>query len=81
MLAYAASTVGDHVRAVRLAACADHQRTGGDLPLTDLDRAFLERQLAVSRRALGDAAGEPERDGRALTVPGALGEAVDIAVT
>jgi predicted ATPase/class 3 adenylate cyclase len=81
MLAYAASTVGEHARAIRLAACADHQRSGGDLPLTDLDRAFLERQLAVSRRALGEAVGEPEREGWALTVPGALGEAVEISVT
>jgi tetratricopeptide (TPR) repeat protein len=81
MLAYAASTVGDHARAIRLAACADHQRSEGDMPLTDLDRAFLERQLALSRRALGDAAGQSEREGRALTVPSALGEAVDIAVT
>jgi predicted ATPase/class 3 adenylate cyclase len=79
MLAYAASTVGDHTRAVRLAACADEQRTVGDLPLTDLDRAFLERQLTVSRQALGDAAAEPQREGRALTVPCALGEAVDIS--
>ena len=81
MLAYAASTVGDHVRAVRLAACADHQRSGGDMPLTDLDRAFLERQLAVSRHVLGDAVGEADREGRALTVELALGQAVDIAVT
>jgi predicted ATPase/class 3 adenylate cyclase len=80
MLAYAASTVGDHVRAVRLAACADHQRSSGDLPLSDVDRTFLERQLAVSRRALGDAADESERAGRALTVPSALGEAAAIAV-
>jgi predicted ATPase/class 3 adenylate cyclase len=81
LLAYAASTVGDHARAVRLAACADEQRVVGDMPLTDLDRAFLERQLVVSRQALGDAAADPEREGRALTVPCALAEAVDISVT
>jgi predicted ATPase len=80
LLAYAASTVGDHTRALRLAACADEQRTVGDLPLTDLDRAFLERQLSASRQALGDAAAEADREGRALTVPCALGEAAEIAL-
>jgi predicted ATPase/class 3 adenylate cyclase len=81
LLAYAASTVGDHVRALRLAACADEQRTVGDMPLTDLDRAFLERQLTVSRQALGDAAADADREGRALTVPCALGEAAEISGT
>ena len=80
LLAYAASTVGDHVRAVRLAACADEQRTVGGMPVTDLDRAFLERQLSVSREALGDTAADWDREGRALTVPSALGEAAEISV-
>jgi predicted ATPase/class 3 adenylate cyclase len=80
LLAYAASTVGDHARAVRLAACADEQRAVGDLPLSDVDRAFLERQLTVSRQALGDTAAGPEREGRALTVECALDEAAEIAV-
>jgi predicted ATPase/class 3 adenylate cyclase len=81
MLAYAASTVGDHARAVRLAACADEQRTVDDLPLTDVDRAFLERQLALSRQALGAAADELERQGRTLQVSSALAEALDITLS
>jgi hypothetical protein len=50
------------------------------MPLTDLDRAFLERQLAMSRQALGAEAVAADREGRALTVPSALGEAADISV-
>lgn len=75
LLAYAASSVGDHARAVRLAACADEQRRVADQPLTDLDRAFLERRLAVSRAALGDATAGTEQEGRGLSVDAALAEA------
>jgi tetratricopeptide (TPR) repeat protein len=80
MLACAAASVGDHERAVRLAACADEQRRAGDMPLTDSDRAFLERRLTPSRVALAESAGAAESAGRALTVEAALSEASDIPV-
>jgi predicted ATPase/class 3 adenylate cyclase len=72
--AVAASMAGDHPRAVRLAACADEQRTVNRMPLTAPDRAFLDRRLAVSRAALGveeEVAGE---EGRALALADALAE-------
>ena len=81
LAAYAASTLGHHEQALRLAACADEQRTIDDIPLSDLDRAFLNRQLAVSREALGDSAGQAALHGRPLTVPEALAQAATLTAT
>ncbi len=75
-----ASLAGDHTRAVRLAACADEQRTLNRMPLSTPDRAFLERRLAASRRALGERLAEVERAGRELTTEDALAEAAEITV-
>jgi predicted ATPase/class 3 adenylate cyclase len=72
MAAVAASVAGDHERAVRLAACADEERTQAGMPLAAPDRAFLERHLAVSRAALGVDAVAAEEAGRPLGVAGAL---------
>ena len=79
LLAVAASVVGDHERAVRLASCADEERTQAGMPLSGPDRAFLDRHLVVSRAALGGAAAAAEADGRALDVADALAEAAEIA--
>ena len=76
LIAVAASVVGDHERAVRLAAAADEQRTAARMPLPEPDRVFLDRHLTTSLMTLGDAADGAERAGRALTVAGALAEAV-----
>ncbi|HET6969380.1 MAG TPA: tetratricopeptide repeat protein [Ornithinibacter sp.] len=78
LAAVAASLTGDHARAVRLAACADAQRTAGGFPLAEPDRAQLHRHLDRSRQALGDDAPGADRAGRALTVAGALTEAVEL---
>ena len=78
MSAVAASMMGDHARAVRLAACADAQREVNVMPLVEQDRAFLEAQLALSRSVLGDRAIEAEAEGRALGVQGALTEVLEI---
>ena len=79
LLAVAASVSGDHERAVRLASCADEERTQAGMPLAGPDRAFLDRHLMVSRAALGEAAAAAEADGRALDVADALAEAAEIA--
>ena len=79
LLAVAASVSGDHERAVRLASCADEERTQAGMPLAGPDRAFLDRHLVVSRAALGEAAAAAEADGRALDVADALAEAAEIA--
>ena len=81
LAAVAASLVGDHARAVRLAACADEQRAVNRMPLPDPDHAFLERRLTTSRQALGQELSECERTGRALTVDAALVEAAAIRVS
>ena len=73
-----ASLAGDHCRAVRLASCADEQRTVNRMPLSAPDRAFLEERLDASRRALADELGECERAGRLLTVEEALAEAAEV---
>lgn len=74
LAAIAASLTGDHARAVRLAACADTQRTAGGLPLAEPDRALLHRHVDRSRQVMGEAAADAERAGRALTLAGALAE-------
>ena len=79
LLAVAASVTGDHERAVRLASCADEERTQAGMPLAGPDRAFLDRHRVVSRAALGEAAAAAEADGRALDVADALAEAAEIA--
>ena len=68
----AASMGGDHAGAVRLAACADAQRSRLVMPLADPDRVFLDRQLAVSREALGNAVADAEEHGRELDLETAL---------
>ncbi|WP_193315168.1 tetratricopeptide repeat protein [Nostocoides sp. F2B08] len=78
LLAYAASTLGKHEQALRLAACADEQRTISDIPLTDLDRTFLDRQLALSREAMGDTVADQDFEGRSLTVEQALAQAATL---
>ncbi|MGA8046218.1 MAG: tetratricopeptide repeat protein [Dermatophilaceae bacterium] len=78
LLAYAASTLGKHEQALRLAACADEQRTISDIPLTDLDRTFLDRQLALSREVLGDSVADQDIEGRSLTVEQALAQAATL---
>ena len=78
LAAVAASVVGDHARAVRLAACADAHRAAGRMPLTEPDRVYLDRHLASSRAALGDVGEAADRAGRALSVAGALAEAVEL---
>lgn len=70
-----AAAIGDHRRAVRLAALAEAQRVLHSFPLDDLDVAFLDRQLAVSRTALGEDLAEAEAEGRAMTVADAFAEA------
>jgi predicted ATPase/class 3 adenylate cyclase len=72
LAAMAASLGGDHVGAVRLAACADTQRSLLVMPLAEPDRAFLDRQLAVSREALGNAVVDAEERGRELDLQTAL---------
>lgn len=72
LAAMAASMAGDHAGAVRLAACADEQRLLLGMPLADPDRAFLDRQLAVSRGALGHAVADTEVQGRGLDLQAAL---------
>ena len=59
-------------------ACADAQRTAGGMPLAEPDHAYLERHVSGSRMALGESAGAADRAGRALTVAGALAEAVNL---
>ena len=75
LAAMAASMGGDHAGAVRLAACADEQRSLLVMPLADPDRVFLDRQLAVSREALGDAVADAEERGRELDLETALAAA------
>src|SRR5699024_7548002 len=72
--ACAAAVTGDHRRAVRLAALAAAQRELHSFPLDDLDLAFLDRQIAVSRAALGEDLAEAEAEGRSMTVADALAE-------
>lgn len=72
LVAMAASMGGDHAEAVRLAACADAQRSLLVMPLAEPDRAFLDRQLAVSREALGDAVADAEERGRELDLETAV---------
>ena len=72
LAAMAASMGGDHAGAVRLAACADAQRSRLVMPLADPDRVFLDRQLAVSREALGNAVADAEEHGRELDLESAL---------
>ena len=74
VMAYAASLTGDHRLAVRLAALAEVQRALHAFPLDDLDSGFLERQLAISRAALGEDLEELKAEGRSLSVADGLAE-------
>jgi predicted ATPase/class 3 adenylate cyclase len=75
LAAVASSMAGDHARAVRLAACADQQRTVNRMPLAAPDRAFLEGRLEASRGALAAQDEEAmEEHGRSLALADALAE-------
>lgn len=74
VIALAASRTGDHRRAVRLAALAEAQRLLHSFPLDDLDRGLLDRQISISRVALGEDLDEVEAEGKSMSVADALAE-------
>ena len=80
LAAVAASLAGDHRRALRLVACADEQRVVNGMPLAEPDRAFLDRQVAASRRLPDADLVSCDREGRALAVADALAEVGDIVL-